>query len=53
MPLHLTPTTGHLDEPGTYGPDGVLYRGEWVREQPRNDEWRRENLRHVAGRYQI
>ncbi len=41
------------DEPGTYGPAGVLYRGEWVREQPRNDEWRRENLRHVDGRYQI
>ncbi|MFI6326592.1 CoA transferase [Nonomuraea sp. NPDC050556] len=48
------------DVPGSYGkdPDGkdgvaVLYRDGWVREPYRDDEWRRENLRHVGGRYVI
>jgi hypothetical protein len=47
------------DEPGTYGTmeNGfgvqVLYRGEWVREPFRDDEWRRQKLRHEGGRYVI
>lgn len=51
------------DAPGTYGRDGdsagptdgvaVLYRQEWVREPYRDDDWRRQNLHHVDGRYVI
>ena len=45
------------DEPGTYGRDGdgtrVIFRGEAVREVFRDEEWRRDNLRHVGGRYII
>lgn len=44
------------DERGTYGPDGmgvsVLFKGEWVREPYRNQEWRRQHLDHdAAGHY--
>jgi hypothetical protein len=45
------------DEPGTYGRDDdgvtVVYRGERHHEPFRDDAWRRENLRHDAGRYVI
>jgi hypothetical protein len=47
------------DLPGQYGlnADGdgvqVLYRGEWVTEPMRDDEWRRKNLRHLGGRITV
>jgi hypothetical protein len=45
------------DEPGTYGRDGngtrVVFRGDVVREEFRDEQWRRDNLRHRDGRYII
>ena len=46
------------DAPGTYGPDEdgnarVVYRGETLVEQLRDDAWRREHLHNVAGRFTV
>jgi hypothetical protein len=45
------------DAPGTYGREGegtrVVFRGEMVREEFRDEQWRRGHLRHSGGRYVI
>lgn len=47
------------DEPGTWSwstprqPALVRFRGDTITEPPRDDQWRREHLAHVDGRYQV